>query len=73
MQKNRLYVGSFGLEVCLAIRWQSMPLNVKNWKSQKMDSTCPFLRLFSVIFLSLAGVPVIADGVPGLSEGRTRF
>lgn len=49
------------------------PLNVKNWKSPKMDSTCPFLRLFSVIFLSLAGVPVIADGVPGLSEGRTRF
>ena len=48
-------------------------LNVKNWKSQKMDSTCPFLRLFSVIFLSLAGVPVIADGVLELSEGRTRF
>ena len=30
-------------------------LNVKNWKSPKMDSTCPFLRLFSVIFFEPGG------------------
>lgn len=38
-----------------------------------MDSTCPFLRLFSVIFFEPGRVPVIADGVLGLSEERTRF